>query len=243
MTEALPFGGELSLRLSWGPRGEGLDAVGAKLRATDAVVRRLHAPFGRSLAVVDPDGNALGTVPDLADTALVSALELGVARNEDGAPLPQDGYSVRLETAPGATLSGRVVGRFAATRSRFSAGNRLSVSVSQTFSDELIGTGFFAEDGGVGVLRELVAIWEPDTAGVFLAEAEDVFLDLELSIELGVVTYLAARDVSTSELVRTTESDGGTWIEVVGAATATGLDDLVGTIVRASGAVHRSRRR
>lgn len=56
-------------------------------------------------------------------TALVSALELGVARNEDGAPLPQDGYSVRLETDPAATLSGRVVGRVAATRSRFSAQN------------------------------------------------------------------------------------------------------------------------
>ncbi len=77
MTEELPFGGELLLRLSWGPRGEGLDAVGAKLRATDAVVRRLHTPFGRSLAVVDPDGNALGTVPDLADTALVSATRAG----------------------------------------------------------------------------------------------------------------------------------------------------------------------
>ncbi|WP_182046742.1 hypothetical protein [Curtobacterium sp. ME26] len=70
-----------------------------------------------------------------------------------------------------------------------------------------------------------------------------MFLDLELSIELGVVTYLAARDVSTSELVRTTESDGGTWIEVVGAATATGLHDLVAVIVRASGEVSWSRRR
>lgn len=123
MTEELPFGGELLLRLSWGPRGEGLDAVGSKLRATDAVVRRLHTPFGRSLAVVDPDGNALGTVPDLADTALVSALELGVARNEDGAPLPQDGYSVRLETAPGATLSGRVVDRPPGTRRHLGAGH------------------------------------------------------------------------------------------------------------------------
>lgn len=240
MSDTLPFGGELLLRLSWGPRNEALDAVAAKLRATAAVVQELPDPFGRQFTVVDTEGVVVGDLLDLTDDELVLALGTGVARNEDGSPLVQDGYSARLETDPASTLSGRVVGRFGATRSRFSSGNWLSVTVAQTFSEKSVGTDFFIHDRGRDVLRELVAIWEPDKAGVFLAEAEDAFFDLDLPIELGVLTYLASTHLPASELFWTREADQGTWIELRGTATAGGLNQLVAIIIKASEQVNRS---
>lgn len=240
MTDSVPFGGELLMRLSWGPRGEGLASIASRLRACCEVLGALPGPFDQRLELVDPDGARFGVLADLKDGDVVATLERGVARNEDESPLPQDGYSVRLETSPGSAMSGRVVGRFGATRERFSAGNWLTVSVAQSFSEQSMDTAFFAGRQGQQSLRELVAIWSPDRAGIFLAEAEDAFFDLDLPVELGLVTYLARPGVAPSDRLSIEADESGSWITLTGLEDVGGLNELVARIVDASEEVSAS---
>ncbi|MGU3408906.1 hypothetical protein ACLBWP_02265 [Microbacterium sp. M1A1_1b] len=233
MAENMPEDGELMIRLSWGPREESLEEVARKLRSTAGLARLLGGLFDHDLALLDGE-RVCGYLDSLSDDDLVEYLRLHVATNSDGSPLPQDGYFAHLESAPGQLASAMLTIHVGATRTQFSAGNTLSLSVSQDFSPDHVDTGLFMSNRGDAVLRDLVTLWRPKRAGVYLAEALDAYITLDLAEELGLVTYLAECSVASTPEYQVEHAGKDSWIHVLNVGVPSGLNARVERLVDAS---------